>query len=187
MRASLIALIFVVLPHLLRAEEGSTPIPKKPLTPKADLEKRFAETMTGAELIGHYTMSGAEGAGAPKEERYSITKASKQKGDYWLFQVRIRYADHDLTLPLMLQVKWAGDTPVITLTDLKVPILGTFTARVLIYRDQYAGTWSGTNHGGQLFGRIEHPPSKVEHGDHRRAQQQQPRNEPAKQEAETTR
>jgi hypothetical protein len=30
-----------------------------------------------------------------------------------------------------------------------------FTARVVIYKGQYAGTWSGTKgHGGQLFGNI---------------------------------
>jgi hypothetical protein len=33
--------------------------------------------------------------------------------------------------------------------------MGTYTARVMIYRDRYAGTWSGGNHEGQLWGRIE--------------------------------
>jgi hypothetical protein len=82
---------------------------------------------------------------------------AKLKGDYWLFETRIQYGDQDVQLPLTLQVKWAGDTPVITLTDVAIPGLGTFTARVLVYRDQYAGTWSGAMHGGQLFGRIEQP------------------------------
>ena len=31
---------------------------------------------------------------------------------------------------------------------------GKFTCRVLVYRDQYAGTWSGGDHGGHLFGRV---------------------------------
>ena len=31
----------------------------------------------------------------------------------------------------------------------------SYTARVLIYGKQYAGTWSGKDHGGHLFGRIE--------------------------------
>jgi hypothetical protein len=38
---------------------------------------------------------------------------------------------------------------------LSIPGLGTYTARVLIYRGQYAGTWSGGDHGGELWGRIE--------------------------------
>ena len=39
---------------------------------------------------------------------------------------------------------------------LTIPNLGTYTARVLFYGDQYAGTWSaGADHGGHLWGRIE--------------------------------
>jgi len=36
-----------------------------------------------------------------------------------------------------------------------MPGLGTFTSRVLVYRDEYAGTWTGGDHGGQMFGKIE--------------------------------
>ena len=35
-----------------------------------------------------------------------------------------------------------------------LPQLGTYTARVLMYRGQYAGTWSSEKHGGHLFGKI---------------------------------
>jgi hypothetical protein len=58
-------------------------------------------------------------------------------------------------VPLVIPVKWAGDTPVISVTDLSIPGAGTYTARVMIYRDQYAGTWSGVDCGGHLWGRIE--------------------------------
>jgi hypothetical protein len=37
---------------------------------------------------------------------------------------------------------------------LTIPALGTYTARVLLYEDQYAGTWSSKDHGGQVFGKI---------------------------------
>jgi len=54
-------------------------------------------------------------------------------------------------------IKWAGDTPVIEITDLSLPGMGTYTARVVLYRGQYAGTWSGRGGaGGQLFGKILH-------------------------------
>ena len=43
----------------------------------------------------------------------------------------------------------------ITLTDFTVPGLGTFSARVVIYRNKYAGTWSHGEVGGHLFGTIE--------------------------------
>src|SRR5207253_645672 len=85
---------------------------------------------------------------------YTIKQAKKLPGDYWLIEARIQYGNHDATLPLPLKILWAGDTPVITLTDFPVPGFGTFTARVLIYDNQYAGTWSGAGHGGQLFGKV---------------------------------
>ena len=121
---------------------------------REQLEKQFAESLSGATLVGHFTARSSSDGQPPKEERYTIAKVSKLKNDYWLFQVRITYGEHDVKIPLTLQVKWAGDTPVITLTDLAIPGLGTYTARVLIYRDQYAGTWSGGTDGGQLFGKV---------------------------------
>ena len=133
--------------------EPETPEIKPAAVPsREELEKDFADQLGGATLVGHYTV-GKNTSG--KEERYEISEVSKAKGDVWLFKSRIVYGQHDITVPMYLEVKWAGDTPVITLTDLEIPGLGTYTARVLIYRGQYAGTWSGGDHGGQLFGRIE--------------------------------
>jgi hypothetical protein len=121
---------------------------------RADLERRFRAMMSGVTLVGHSATPGHEGVSA--EERYVIDKVTKMAGDTWLFEARIKYGAHDLPVPVPVQIKWAGDTPVITLTDLTIPGLGTFTARVLLYRDQYAGTWSSKDHGGQLFGKIVH-------------------------------
>ncbi len=117
----------------------------------ADIEQDFQKSLSGATLVGHFTVGEQKDL---REEKYTIKKVSKISGGLWLFQVRIQYGSRDVTVPLPLNVKWAGDTPVITLTDLSIPGLGTYTARVLIYRDQYAGTWSATDVGGQLFGRV---------------------------------
>ena len=139
------------------AQQPAKPPPAADKVPdRAELEKRFAETMSGATLVGHYTA----GDGEPKEDKYTIAKVTKRQGDYWLFQARIQFGGRDLTVPILLPVKWAGDTAVITVTDVGIPGLGTYTARVLIYGDQYAGTWSGTNHGGHLWGRIERADDK---------------------------
>ena len=115
------------------------------------LEEDFRKSMSGVTLLGHFTLGEDSNL---REEKYKIKKVSKISGGLWLFQVRIQYGSHDVTVPLPLNVKWAGDTPVITLTDLSIPGLGTYTARVIIYRDQYAGTWSAGKVKGQLFGRI---------------------------------
>ena len=60
-----------------------------------------------------------------------------------------------MTLPVPVRLEWAGDTPVVSVTDLGLPGLGTYTARVAFYRDLYAGMWWGSSHGGNMFGKIE--------------------------------
>lgn len=120
-----------------------------------ELEKKFEKTMTGATLIGFFTAEGQNQADKqpPVEERYFISKVTKIGQDQWLFVARI--GDAQFPVPLPVPVKWAGDTPVISVTKLKVPGMGTYTARVLIYDDHYAGTWDAGDHGGHLWGRIE--------------------------------
>ena len=117
-------------------------------------EQRFQEMLSGVTLTGHFTITGGEDPSNLREEKYTITKVTKLGDDYWLFFARIQYGGRDVTVPLKLEVKWADDTPIITLTDLELPNLGTFTARVIIYRGQYAGTWSSDKHGGHMFGII---------------------------------
>jgi hypothetical protein len=120
-----------------------------------ELIKKLEENLTGAKLIGSYSVQGREDR-PPKAEEYTITSANKlPEGDIWLINARIKYGEKDVTIPMPLEIKWAGDTPIITLTNLTIPGLGTFTSRVLIYDNRYAGTWQHGNVGGNLFGRIE--------------------------------
>ena len=116
------------------------------------LEERFQQMMANVTLVGH--SAGLKDENISGEEKYVIERVSKLRGDTWLFRVRIQYDSHDIPIPLPVTIKWAGDTPVITITDLTIPGVGTYTARVLLYQDQYAGTWSSKDHGGQLFGKI---------------------------------
>jgi hypothetical protein len=129
--------------------------PAKPVPSQDELEKQFAETMSGATLVGNFTIVGLKSDKPLKEDRYTLGPVKKIKDDLWSIEARITYGDHDVKLPLALPVKWAGDTPVISVTDVTFPGLGTYSARVLIYRGWYAGTWHGGDHGGQMFGRIE--------------------------------
>ena len=71
------------------------------------------------------------------------------------FTARIKYGDVDSEVPMPLTVLWSGNTPVITLDNLTIPGMGTFSARVLIHSDRYAGTWQHDAVGGHLFGKIE--------------------------------
>ncbi|MCA9101434.1 MAG: hypothetical protein R3C10_07785 [Pirellulales bacterium] len=136
----------------LRADD--TPPGVVPIPDQATLEQRFDEMLSGATLVGVFTDSSRPNA-APSEDRYTISDVSKLREDYWVFETRIQYGEQDQTIRLPLEVKWAGDTPVVTLTNVLVPGFGQFTARVLFYDGRYAGTWQGTNHGGVMYGRIE--------------------------------
>lgn len=118
------------------------------------LEKDFEQMMAGCTLVGHSMQSNREGLSG--EERYEIAKATKVSGDTWLLQSTMKIGGKQWPLPLPVTIKWAGDTPVITVTDLAIPGMGSYTARVVLYRDQYAGTWSGKTASGQLFGKIVH-------------------------------
>ncbi len=119
---------------------------------QTELESQFSRLMTGCRMVGQYTETGS--ARAPKEDSYTISKVTKVAGDRWRFDAKIEYGKKSVTVPLVVRVKWAGDTPVIQVTDMTVPMLGTYSARVVIHGEQYAGLWSGADHGGHLFGKI---------------------------------
>ncbi len=127
---------------------GSLTAQAPDLTP---MEKQFQDLMTGAVLQGQSTRDGRPGL---SDDKYTIEKIVKQSGDTWMFYARVQYQGKDVTVPFPIQVKWAGDTPVITLTEQALTGMGTYTARVLIYNGHYAGTWSGKVGGGKVFGRI---------------------------------
>ncbi len=142
--AAILVLCALLVYSYLGAADDATPA-------QQELENQFQESMKGVVLKGHFTLNGREGL---REETYTVEKITKMPGDYWLFHARIQYGGKDVTVPVPVKLLWAGDTPVVSLTDATIPGLGTFTARVLFYQDEYIGTWSGGTHGGQQFGRI---------------------------------
>src|SRR5215203_4330893 len=116
-----------------------------------EAERKFQDSMANVTLVGYFT-SGDKAE--LKEDRYTIDRVTKVKDDLWKFEARIQYNKKDVPVAMALPVKFAGDTPVISLTYFAVPGFGSFTARVLIYGDDYAGTWGDATHGGKLFGKI---------------------------------
>lgn len=126
--------------------------------PTEEQAAALEKLMNRATMVGHFTVTrgaGEKAGGKLTEERYELGEVKRLDSGDWLIQSRIRYGDHDVTIPLTLPIRWAGDTPVICVDDMLIPGLGTFTARVMIYRGHYAGFWTGKDHGGHLFGVIE--------------------------------
>ena len=121
-----------------------------------ELERKFIAALHQAELKGRWCSIKDGQLGPEQEDRYTILGVSKLGGDLWLIRARIRYAQKDITAPIPVQVKWAGDTPVIIVDKIPVPGSGTYSARVMIFEQTYAGTWTGGDHGGLLSGVITH-------------------------------
>jgi hypothetical protein len=132
-----------------------------PVASLSDRERQFSERMQGASLVGYFTVSGRTGR-EPEEDRYDISSVEKVADDRWRFNVRMRHGTYDVTLPVVVPMKWVDDTPVVTLTDWEIPKVGTFTCRVLFHGDRYAGTWQHGAIGGLMYGRIEQAPKENE-------------------------
>jgi len=166
----ILAMLFVVVPvaHNLAQPDVKKPEAAKPAdeSPKsgrrAELEKQFQERLTEATLEGIWQMTGKSGLAAeeplsePLPDRYEIASVAKILDDFWVINARIQYGDRDVTVPITVRVVWVEDTPVITLDDLSIPLIGTYSARVIIHRNFYSGTWlsNENNYGGILAGRI---------------------------------
>ncbi len=152
-----------------RKDESLRPIASRADTPPAqptpaERDDLFRKLVTNVKLSGHFTIVG-EDLGKLRGEEYVITGATKLgNGDLWALTSRIKYGDIDLTVPVPVQVRWAGDTPVIALDRVTIPALGTFSARVVLDEGRYAGTWSHDDKGGHLFGVIARLPEASAEG-----------------------
>jgi hypothetical protein len=144
--------------NIQQESEPDLPQNKQDENPESETERneRLAKYLTGTKWTGKFTTTGEEAKPAA-EEKYEIIEAKKaDDGDKWNLVARIQYGGKDVTLPLpTMEIKWAGETPVITVDKMVIPGMGTFDARVLIRKGQYAGTWAHGKVGGHLFGKIE--------------------------------
>jgi hypothetical protein len=122
---------------------------------QAALEAAFSKMLSGATLEGSFTASGP-GADPKKlsREKYTLGDVKKMAGDVWLFPARIEYGGKDVTLPIPVPVRWAGDTPVVVVDSVDLPGFGAVSARVLFFNGHYAGYWQHGDHSGNLFGEI---------------------------------
>ena len=129
-----------------KSDAGTEKLSEKELAFQKRMEKVFFE--------GQWCLVKDGKLGPWKIDKYTIQSARKVKDNDWVITSRIQFGNVDVNVPLTVQVYWAGDTPVISVTDLQVPGAGTYTARVLVYQDTYAGSWFGKGYGGQMTGTI---------------------------------
>jgi hypothetical protein len=126
------------------------------------LEAALSKMLSGATLEGSFTSTGAGGDPSKlARDKYTLGQVRKVGGDVWQIPARIQYSGKDITLPIVLPIRWAGDTPVVTVDDLPMPGFGTVSARVMFFEGHYAGYWKHGDHGGNMFGVI-HPAAETE-------------------------
>ncbi|MCG3128562.1 MAG: hypothetical protein CHACPFDD_03451 [Phycisphaerae bacterium] len=160
--------------YLLAASLAASPAVPVPLNPaqaattrpasrdRAALEREFEQALSGATLVGIWQMTSGEGLAGraqlsePRTEKYSISAVRKLDADRWAVTARIQFADKDVDIPVPVRVVWADDVPIITLDEIWLPMLGSYSARVMIHRGFYSGTWFGKDYGGVLCGQIVH-------------------------------
>ena len=118
-----------------------------------DVEARFVERMRNVSLVGTFTAVG-EDARSPNPERYDIASVEKVGPDQWRFNATLQCCGINGTIPVVVPMRWIGDTPVIMMTDTSLPGLGAFTVRVCFYGDRYSGIWQHGERGGHMAGRI---------------------------------
>jgi hypothetical protein len=158
-------LVLASVTSALRAEEKakSEPTESKPAARQAELEAALSKMLSGATLEGSFTVSGP-GSDAAKlsREKYTLGDVKKIAGDIWQFPARIEYGGKDITLPIPLPVRWAGDTPVVVVDEVDLPGFGSVSARVMFFEGRYAGFWKHGDHSGNLFGVIHSAKEKVD-------------------------
>ncbi|MES2708550.1 MAG: hypothetical protein V4726_18295 [Verrucomicrobiota bacterium] len=128
--------------------------------PTEEMEAKFVTAMTNVTFNGRWCGIKNGELGPEKPEQYEIVGVVKSGGDRWVINARIKYGSVNLVIPVPVQMKWAGDTPVIIVDKFSMPGAGTYSARVLVYEGTYAGTWTGGDHGGLLNGIIAKTPPK---------------------------
>lgn len=141
---------FIVLSALACAAFAQTPN-AAPAAEMNALEKQFQESMSNVTMTGFFTVGDDP---ATHNDKYTIGKISKIGDDLWSFEASIQYNNREFKATVKVPVKWAGDTPVLTLSNYLIQGQGVYSARILILADQYAGTWGAGTHSGKMFGKI---------------------------------
>jgi hypothetical protein len=119
-------------------------------------EKKFAEALSGSVLVGHFSIDGMKTEKSSLPERYELKSVKKAKDGLWTFTARVTFLKQDVTLPITVPVVWAGDTPMVSLTNATLPGLGNqLSAKVIFDEGRYAGTWQHGKFGGHMWGKIE--------------------------------
>ena len=126
----------------------------------SEAEREFADRMREVSLVGSFTATGQDN-GPPRADRYDISSVEKVGVDRWRFNANMQCCGISGAVPVVVPLRWVGDTPLIMMTDTSLPGIGTFSVRLFFYGDRYAGTWQRGEVGGHMSGRIEKQTERI--------------------------
>jgi len=153
-RTTFLCLLATLLGATAEPAAGQAPEPEEGEAALNALETAFVATLTEATFIGRWHPIADGEVGAERRDRYSIAGAEKTGDNRWIIRARLSADLPDLLVPVPVRIEWAGDAAVLMVDDFGLPGMNPYSARVLIFDDTYAGTWSGGGMAGLISGII---------------------------------
>ncbi len=126
---------------------------------EGDSEAKFIAMLKNATLKGTWAPVTQGRLGSEKgDDSYRIARVEKGEGGKWSVISIFNLRDRQMEFPISCSVKFAGDTAVLILDDVRAgPGKANWSARVLFFDDVYSGRWWETankEHGGTIAGTI---------------------------------
>jgi hypothetical protein len=124
-----------------------------------DIEAKFIAMLKNATLKGSWAPIQQGRLGGEKgNDSYRIARVEKLDGGKWSIVSIFTVRDRSVEFPIAASVKFAGDTAVLILDNVRAgPGNANWSARVMFHDDVYAGRWWETanrEHGGTIAGTI---------------------------------
>jgi hypothetical protein len=124
-----------------------------------DVEAKFVAMLKNATLKGSWAPVQQGKLGTDKgNDGYRIARAEKSADGKWSIVSVINAQGRRIEFPIPATVKFAGDTAVLILDNVRAgPGGANWSARVMFFDDVYAGRWWETTnkeHGGTIAGTI---------------------------------
>ena len=147
-RFNLFLLAFTIAAGVSSLAQGNT-----------NVETNFIAMLKNATLKGTWApVQQAQLGPAKQDEGYRIARVEKKEGDKWVLVSLINYQGKEIEYPMPVVVKFAGDTAVLILDNVRAgKDKANWSARVLFHENVYTGRWWETanrEHGGTIAGTI---------------------------------
>jgi hypothetical protein len=124
-----------------------------------EMEAKFIAMLKNSTLKGTWApIQRGELGSEKKDDSYRIVRVEKKEGDQWTIVSLYDYRGKQVEYPMAASVKFAGDTAVLILNNVRAGRgQANWSARVMFHDDVYTGRWWETDnreHGGTIAGTI---------------------------------